>query len=208
MPLKYKICGINNQENLNSLLQLKPDFVGHIFYPKSPRYVSSEVLDSFQAIDYAEAIKVAVMVNPEIACVAELYRNKNFRFVQLHGEESASFCEELKQLFPELKIIKAFAVDASWEQSTLEAYLTIVDYFLFDTKTDKYGGSGQSFNWELLKNYNFDLPYFLSGGLNPSNITAAQDFAANQPKCYGLDLNSGYEISPGLKSVELLREVL
>lgn len=208
MSLRYKICGNNNLDNLQELLRLKPDFVGHIFYPNSPRHTSNEISADLLGIDYGETIKVAVMVNPKVACIENIYKNEQFRIVQLHGEESADFCGELKQKYPDLQIIKAFAMDASWNQSALEPYLAVVDFFLFDTKTDKYGGSGQSFNWELLKGYRYQVPYFLSGGLNPSNIKQAQDFATSQLKCFGLDLNSGYEIGPGLKSIELLREVL
>lgn len=208
MPLKYKICGINNQENLQEVLLLKPDFVGHIFYPNSPRHTSNEVSDTFIDIKYGATTKVAVTVNPKMDCIQNLYENQNFRIVQLHGEETAGFCQELKQNYSELMIIKAFAVAEDWNQQVLKPYLDCVDYFLFDTKTEKYGGSGRTFNWELLKDYQFDVPYFLSGGLNPDNIKQAQTFADKQAKCYGLDLNSGYELSPGLKSIKLIKEVL
>ncbi len=208
MPLKYKICGINNKENLKEILLLKPNFIGHIFYPKSPRDTSNEALTSFHDVDYGHSSKVAVMVNPTVEYIHNLYEDENFRFVQLHGEETATFCQELKNKCTELKILKAFGIDENWKQEVLRPFLNCVDYFVFDTKTEKYGGSGLSFNWELLKDYKFDIPYLLSGGLNPNNLEQARVFATSQPKCYGLDLNSGYELSPGLKSVELLKEIL
>ncbi len=208
MTLNFKICGINSKQNLKELLSLKPNFIGHIFFLNSARNLPLAELGKFQEIDYQETNKVAVLVNPEISLIKSLLEEFQFQYFQLHGDETAAFCQEVKLLSSKIIIIKAVSVGKDFKQEELEAYLPFVDYFLFDTKTQFYGGSGKSFNWDLLKDYSLEKPYLLSGGLNPKNIEAAKAFATSQPRCYGLDLNSGFEISPGLKSIELLKEIL
>ncbi|MEX0595096.1 MAG: phosphoribosylanthranilate isomerase, partial [Candidatus Paceibacterota bacterium] len=157
--LKYKICGINKQSNLPEILLLQPDFIGHIFYPKSPRNFKLEELQEFQKIDYRDTQKDAVMVNPELSLVQNLAESYNFKFFQFHGEETVSFCEAVKRLNSEIQLIKVFALGDHWDHLILQPYLHCVDFFLFDTKSEQYGGSGQSFNWELLNDYPYEVPY-------------------------------------------------
>ena len=208
MNLKFKICGIKDLQNLTGLIELKPDFVGHIFYEKSPRYLSSLELNNWKGIDYGSVQKVAVTVNADIEKINHLYWDFNFKIFQLHGEESAEFCSQIKLINPDILIIKAFPVGQNFNFAKLNLYLGSIDYFLFDTKSDQYGGSGKTFEWKVLSDYPYQIPYFISGGLGPWNIKESIDFAVKQPKCYGLDLNSGFEIEPGIKSLELLKEVL
>src|SRR5690606_27368469 len=128
-----------------------------------------------------------------------------FNAIQLHGNESAAFCKDIKDLTG-LELIKAFGIDSEFDFNQLEPYLNVVDYFLFDTKTSVYGGSGRVFNWDVLKKYPYDKPYFLSGGINPDNFEDAYTF--EDERLYAVDLNSRFESSPGIKNIILLKQAL
>jgi len=119
--------------------------------------------------------------------------------VQLHGYENPEFCEALKK---RVTVLKAFGIEEDFDFEQLEPYVGNVDYFLFDTKTSKHGGSGQAFNWGILDKYILDVPFFLSGGLSPDNIE--QVLTIKHPQFYGVDLNSKFETSPGIKDIEKL----
>ena len=207
-----KVCGLNNYSNLQQVLSLQPDLVGHIFYPKSSRAVGDQFLEEIKDLDYKQAKKVAVVVNRDLEDLVRIIDEYNFDAVQLHGDETPEYVAELKSKSPKIKLIKAFQVDSDFSFDLTEAYRPLVDYFLFDTKSDGYGGSGQTFSWDLLKKYNGDIPYILSGGLSPSNFQSAVQFATKNPRCQILDLNSGFESQteplPGIKNIDSLKEVL
>lgn len=195
MSVKIKICGLNDFENTKQIISLNPDFIGHVFYEKSKRYVKDPMPEFKQ--------KVAVTVNAVLSLIQALYAKK-FRIFQLHGDETAEFCIALKEKYQDIQIIKAFGVSEDFKFSALTDYQNTVDYFLFDTKSPQYGGSGKSFNWEVLKKYEFNIPYFLSGGINSDNFNQAVNLAKKDSRLFALDLNSGFEISPGIKDFNLL----
>jgi phosphoribosylanthranilate isomerase len=121
--------------------------------------------------------------------------------VQLHGKESAVYCEQLK--LTGVEVIKAFGVDENFNFIKLEAYLIAVDYFLFDTQTAQHGGSGKIFDWSLLENYIYDVPFFLSGGIDLIHLSTIKNVI--HPRLYAVDVNSKFELEPGLKAVEKLK---
>jgi phosphoribosylanthranilate isomerase len=200
--LKIKVCGMRELENIIQLKELNPDYLGFIFHPKSPRYV--ETIDKSLLSLLQPIKKTAVFVDATLNEVTSILKKYYFEAIQLHGNESPDYCNEIKK--EGLEVIKAFGIHEDFDWKLLEPYLDVVDYFLFDTYTESHGGSGKTFNWEVLKNYPFEKPYFLSGGIGPENIESA--LTIQDERLYGLDLNSKFEDSPGLKNIELLKTVL
>jgi len=196
--LKIKVCGMCEQRNIETLMQLDIDYIGFIFYEKSPRYVAY-----IPDIDSKNIRKTGVFVNAELSVVQQKVA-EGLQVVQLHGSESPLLCAEVRKLGVESW--KAFGLhpDFSWE--ILEPYLDSVDYFLFDTSSQQHGGTGQVFDWSILNDYPYDKPYFLSGGISLDNI--AQALEIQDTRLVGLDLNSKFEQSPGLKDIEKLKKAL
>ena len=201
MKLKLKVCGMKHAANIAAVAELEPDYLGFIFYPKSPRFIS-EV--SAELIKYIPtSIKTTgVFVDEELDTVKAYIFKYNLKAVQLHGKESEKYCEEIK--LTGIEVIKAFGVNEDFDFSQLESYVNVVDYFLFDTQTPNHGGSGKVFDWRLLQNYSLNIPYFLSGGIDLNHIEQIKEI--NDPRFYALDINSKFEIEPGLKNVEKIKE--
>lgn len=198
--MKIKICGMREAGNIEAVASLKPDYMGFIWYAKSPRYAYRLPAAALQQLP-AGITKTGVFVNEGMAVIKALIKQYNFTAVQLHGQESPEFCRELKQ---QVEVLKAFGVDEHFDFSTLQLYADDVDYFLFDTKTDKHGGSGETFNWEVLNNYRLQVPFFLSGGLSLDNLAEIKKI--KHPAFYGVDLNSRFELSAGIKDIEKLKQ--
>lgn len=185
--------------NIQALALLPIDYMGFIFYEKSTRYTLE-----LPSVSIPTSIKkVGVFVNAEKACINEKIA-QGLQTVQLHGQESPTFCEQLKK--EHIEIIKAFGVDTDTSWEALALYVGIVDYFLFDTSSPQHGGTGRPFDWGLLESYPYETPYFLSGGLDLTNIPNA--LAIKDERLIGLDINSRFEIRPGLKNLEKLKEAL
>ena len=201
MKTKLKVCGMRQAANIAAVAELQPDYLGFIFYQKSPRFIS-EV--SAELIKYVPSIikTTGVFVDEEIQIVKQYIIKYNLKAVQLHGKESAVYCQELKSTGVE--VIKAFGIDENFDFSSLESYLNEVDYFLFDTQTPAHGGSGKVFDWKLLEKYQFNKTYFLSGGIDLVHIETLKNI--NDPRLYAIDVNSKFELEPGLKDVEKLKE--
>jgi phosphoribosylanthranilate isomerase len=198
--MKIKVCGLKYPGNISEVAALEPDYVGFVCYAPSPRYatgLNAEILDSLPEI----LSKTAVFVNEDAETVQKLIDNYNFDAIQLHGNESPEFCEVFKD---KVTVIKAFGIGEGFDFARLNQFADSIDYFLFDTKTDKHGGSGQTFDWSLLDNYKLDIPFFLSGGLSPENLAEVK--AIKHPQFYGVDLNSRFETEPGLKDINKLKE--
>lgn len=189
--------------NIDEVLSLNPQYIGFIFYPSSSRFVGE--LDQEYIKSLKNVKKTAVFVNATVDAIVEVVKKYQFDAIQLHGNESAAFCQDLKERTG-LEIIKAFGIDPEFDFNQLEAYLLNVDYFLFDTKTSIYGGSGNMFNWDVLKKYSYDKPYFLSGGIGPDNFSDAYTF--KDERLYAVDLNSRFESAPGIKNLLLLKQAL
>src|ERR1700761_2142177 len=194
--MKIKVCGMRDSGNIEAVAALQPDYMGFIFYPQSPRYIGETEKNLSRNI-----IKTGVFVNEGIDKVHKLINKHSLSAVQLHGAESPEFCNAFQG---KVKVIKAFGVDKDFDFHQLQPYTGSVDYFLFDTKTDKHGGSGQSFDWSLLDKYKLGIPFFLSGGLSLENLDEVE--AIQHPQFYGVDLNSRFEVEPGLKDIDKLKK--
>ncbi len=194
--MKLKICGLKYSENIIQVAALQPDYMGFIFYEKSKRFVGEDFV--MPEID-SKIKKTGVFVNSDINYIKEKIKKHDLQAVQLHGSESAELCEGLKG---SVEVIKVFGVDESFDFNVLKAYENVCDYFLFDTKTAEYGGSGKQFDWNVLNKYKLNVPFFLSGGIGLEEIEKVQRLKLN---VYALDLNSKFETEPGLKDIEKLK---
>lgn len=194
---------MKDPQNIEEIANLKPDFMGFIFYQKSIRFIGNQVSkDTFKSIPKSTK-KVAVFVNEAAENIEEIYQRSPFDFIQLHGNETPEFCRKLKS--KGINIIKAFAVNENFDFSILTGFEAYCELFLFDTKGPYFGGNGQSFDWNLLQKYHLNTPFFLSGGIGLENIQAALNF--KHPLLFGLDLNSQLELNPSLKSVKITQQI-
>ncbi len=196
----WKVCGLREPGNILQVAATTPDWLGFIFYPKSPRYVG----DDFQMPTLpVSPLKVGVFVNDSYERITAHVARHHLQGIQLHGDETAEDCARLQA--PGRLLIKAVGVADSEDLTSLERFRSVVDLFLFDTKTSKRGGSGQTFNWDILKDYRLNIPFLLSGGLTIHNLEEA--LAMEHPYMTGVDLNSGLEVSPGYKDIEKVKRV-
>lgn len=194
-----KVCGLNNGDNINQLMKLDLDFMGIIFYEKSSRFFSSDVLPK------SEKKYVAVFVDESLEVIKKLINIYKFEYVQLHGNEDEKFCKELSSL---CNVIKAFRIDDTFDLNDIEKYSKYCKYFLFDTFTESYGGSGKKFNWDLLLNYDHKKDFILSGGINLELISSIKKLKNQLPNLIGVDLNSKFEIKPGLKDINRVKKFI
>lgn len=198
--MKIKVCGLRDAENIKAVAALDPDYIGLIRYDRSPRYVDD--LDGAELNSLPEnIIKTGVFVNESAENIERLIAQYNLGAIQLHGHESADFAASFKN---KVVVLKAFGLDENFDFKQLEAYVDKVHFFLFDTKTTAHGGSGESFNWQVLNNYHLHTPFFLSGGLSLDNLGEINNL--KHPQFYGVDLNSRFETSPGMKNIEKLKQ--
>ena len=201
--MKLKVCGMRDAENIKELAELKPDFIGFIFYDKSPRFVGNTLdAELIQSIP-REIRKVGVFVNATVDYILQNVKKYGLNYVQLHGNETPDFCKNLRM--KGVNIIKAFRLDESFIFSQLNNYKPHVDFFLFDAKGDGYGGNGVTFDWSILKKYDNQKPYFLAGGISLDNL---DELAGITPKPYAFDVNSKFEIEPGVKDIEKIGELI
>jgi phosphoribosylanthranilate isomerase len=201
--MKIKICGMRIPENIAKVAALKPDFMGFIFYPKSPRYAEPMDIASLNALP-STIKKIGVFVNENLENILTIAYKYKLDGLQLHGTELVDMCSKLKKAG--YIVIKAFPIAEAYNFKVTKDYEGACDYFLFDTKTDAYGGSGLKFNWTMLDEYKGGTPFLLSGGIAADDAEAIMKI--EHPKFAGIDLNSKFEIKPGLKNVEALREFL
>lgn len=196
LSIKLKVCGL--RDNVGEVESVDPDFMGFIFYPKSPRYVGED----YVMPKGINAKKVGVFVNQSIEEVMSLKQKYQLEYLQLHGDESVDYCVELKAV--DSKIIKVFAGNKPLNQEVLDSYAEFIDYYLFDTKMDKHGGNGVVFEWTNIDQLRLKKPYILSGGISLENVGEVSR-SVNKP--FAIDVNSKFEISPGLKDLEKLKEL-
>ena len=203
MAIKIKICGMKFPDNIIEIASLHPDYLGFIFYEKSPRNFENLIPNIDKSIQ-----KIGVFVNALLEEIQEKVKQYELDFVQLHGDESPEFCQLLQQ--NKFKVIKAFSIDNQFNFSELENYNNYCDYFLFDTKGTNYGGNGITFDWSVLENYHLDKQYFLSGGIGTENIEKVKSFltSTSAKNCIAIDCNSKLELSPGLKSTEKTKQLI
>ncbi|WP_202923401.1 phosphoribosylanthranilate isomerase [Pontibacter pudoricolor] len=201
--MKVKVCGMRDPENLKQIAALHPDYLGFIFYKGSKRNCAETITPEMLSDLPATIKKVGVFVNETTETIVSTARNYRLNVIQLHGVESPKQCQEIKDAG--FEVIKVFSVDDRFVFENTLLYERSCDYFLFDTKGDAHGGNGIPFDWELMKNYLSPKPYFLSGGLNLENI---KHLVKVRPKPFAIDVNSGFELEPGLKDVEKVRLLL
>ena len=201
--MRIKVCGMKIPENIQAVAALQPDFMGFIFYPKSPRYAEPLDIATLNALP-ASIKKIGVFVNEELENVLTIATKYNLDGVQLHGNELESMCKDLHK--SGFIVIKAFPIAEAYNFKVTKKYEGTCDYFLFDTKTDAYGGSGLKFNWKMLNEYVGETPFLLSGGIAADDAEAI--LKIEHQKFAGIDLNSKFELKPGEKNVELLKGFL
>lgn len=206
--MKLKICGMKYQDNMTKVAALQPDYLGFIFYDKSARNFDTIIPKISGAIK-----KTGVFVNEDLQVVIEKIKTFDLQAVQLHGEETPEYCDDLKNRHAELvsaslEIIKVFSIKNEFNFEVLKLYESVCDYFLFDTKGKHPGGNGYTFDWNVLNAYPSTKPFFLSGGIGFDEIEAVKEFQKSTASkyCYALDVNSKFEIEPGLKDIELLKK--
>ncbi|GHV66459.1 N-(5'-phosphoribosyl)anthranilate isomerase [Bacteroidia bacterium] len=223
-----KVCGMRDAENIRELSALSVDFIGFIFYAKSPRYVSTPSA-LWRGIEVGRRIEgkgktVGVFVNETNEQILKIVHapkpsvmgDRGLDYIQLHGNEPPQQCADLKQSGN--KVIKAFPIAKAEDLEQTKQYEGIADYFIFDTKCDdcddcgaygnygnygNYGGSGKSFDWSVLQSYGGNTPFLLSGGINPDSVKAIRAFS--HPQFAGIDLNSGFETVPAMKDIQKLK---
>ena len=201
--MKLKICGMKYPENILEVGSLLPDYMGFIFWEKSARYFDGEMPELPKSIK-----KTGVFVNESIPVILEKIEKYDLQAIQLHGHESVEFCLELKtKLDPFIEIIKVFSVDENFDFSILKAFESVCDYFLFDTKGKLPGGNGTTFDWKVLEKYPSTKPFFLSGGIGPTEMDAVNEILKTNLPIYAIDINSKFEIEPGLKNIQLCRDI-
>ena len=185
-------------DNIHEVEALGVDWLGLIFWPKSSRYVSERP-------DYLpqHAKRVGVFVDETLDTVKKKAEDYALDLIQLHGSESPDYIRALKA---SCSIIKAFSIATADDLEQTKDYEGLVDYFLFDTKGPSVGGNGVQFNWDVLKDYHGQTPFLLSGGIGPDDAERIQAF--HHPQCIGIDLNSRFELSPGLKDINKLKQFI
>jgi phosphoribosylanthranilate isomerase len=200
-----KVCGITSVEQLKDLQLIGVDYAGLIFYPLSPRFVGKHKMQASETKEQQISIrKIGVFVNEQESDLLKLVDDWGLEMVQLHGEETPDFCERISK---QVKVIKAFRVGTVDEvELMVSPYRAVVDYFLFDTMGEKYGGTGKQFDWNLVSNKALGKPYFLSGGIGADMDKELNDFASTQKDLYAVDVNSKFEVSPGIKNMGLIRK--
>ncbi len=201
--MKLKICGMKYPENMLEVGSLLPDYMGFIFWERSARYFDGIIPELPKSIQ-----KVGVFVNASLEEILEKIEKHDLQAVQLHGDESVEFCENLKKKMPKLtEVIKVFSILDTFDFAVLKPYESVCDYFLFDTKGKLPGGNGTTFDWKVLEKYPSTKPFFLSGGIGLDEMEAVNEILKTNLPVYAIDVNSKFEIEPGLKNINLARTI-
>ncbi|HVD96768.1 MAG TPA: phosphoribosylanthranilate isomerase [Cytophagaceae bacterium] len=195
MGIKIKVCGMKYPENIQAVAAHAPDYLGFIFYEKSKRFVNDLDPRIVQLVNPSIA-RVGVFVNHPISFIEQQSKKYGFETLQLHGDETPEYCQQLKE--KGYTLVKAFQVGDGFNFAAINPYKSSVDYFLFDTKSEGYGGTGKKFDWKIFKKYDNEVPIFLSGGLDIEHIDEIKKL--NYLNIHALDINSKFEIEPGRKN--------
>lgn len=194
-----KICGMKQPENIRQVAALNPDMMGFIFYPESARYIDQLAPESIKNLSETIA-KIGIFVNNDFNRIIELAQKYQINTLQLHGNETPEECLFLRKRG--FQIIKAIGIEKQEDLAETLKYQQACDLLLFDTKSKLYGGTGHVFDWGLLRDYNGNIPFLLSGGISMKQIDLLKQFY--HPLWVGVDLNSQFEISPGIKDIKKL----
>lgn len=199
--MKIKLCGFTEQKSIKTAIDYGCDFIGVVFVKNSVRYVDPEKSKELSKIISHNIQRVAVIANESLENIQKINQNFQPNFLQLHGDENIEYIRELRKIFPKIFIIKAFAISNKNYLDYIKNFENEVDYYLLDNKNP---GSGKNFDWNLLKDFKSQKPYFLSGGININNIDEA--FKILNPEY--IDISSGIEEERGIKSSKLIIEIL
>ena len=208
--IKIKVCGLNNVKNIETLSALAIDYFGFIFYNKSPRSFRLSQIP----ISVLNSKRVGVFVNCELSEVVKKTKMLSLSMIQLHGNETEDYCKKLKHLLNKegltSRLTKVFSIENTIDFKQLTPFIPYADNFLFDTQTKGYGGSGKQFNWNVLENYPFKTPFFLSGGIGYDDLSKIQSFLEKTSSryCHAIDLNSRFETEPGIKNIKLIEQFI
>ena len=203
--MKLKVCGLTKMDQIQELISLNTDFLGFIFYEKSPRFVLNHLsLEEISEINHQG--KVGVFVNETVEKISEISEKAKLSFIQLHGDEDEKFILQLRQILGNnIKIIKVIRIgNQSFDelQKTINQQPSTVNYLLFDTDSKAFGGTGKTFDWQILNEIEIPIPYFLSGGISLENI---HQLSTINQQPLALDINSKFETEPGIKNLEKIK---
>ena len=215
--MMIKVCGMRDAANIRAVDGLPVDLMGFIFWPRSSRYVSRRP-DSLPT----RCKRVGVFVDAAIPDVLRHVADYALDYVQLHGSESPAYLRQLRTALPPAApsladggfpaIIKAFSIATAADLRQTEAYHGLADLFLFDTKGPSAGGNGRKFDWSVLSAYAGPTPFLLSGGIGPADAGLLRQLPLLDgfpvEHCAGIDLNSRFELAPGLKDIHLLQDFI
>jgi phosphoribosylanthranilate isomerase len=197
--MKLKVCGMKYKDNIKAVICLRPDYMGFIFHEKSARFFEGELPKLPKSIK-----KVGVFVDEKLEDLILKINEYQLDAVQLHGNETPEYCASIRAV----EVIKVFSIKDEFNFDVLTPYEAVCDYFLFDTKGKLPGGNGYTFNWDVLKDYPSTKPYFLSGGIGLNELEKIKVFKQSLASkyCYAIDVNSKFELEPGLKNSEELEK--
>ena len=217
---QLKVCGLTQLSQIQELISLNTNFLGFIFYDRSPRFVLNQLsLEEISEINHQG--KVGVFVNETVEKITEISEKSNLNFIQLHGDEDEEFIKRLRQMLNEnTKIIKVIRIgdDKTNFENEIKKMSNLksqISNLLFDTDSKAFGGTGKTFDWKILNEIEIPKPYYLSGGISLENIKNLQNFVKvnmsenktltklNTP--FALDINSKFETEPGIKNLEKIK---
>jgi len=213
--MRIKVCGMTNIDQMHQLGEMGVQFAGMIFYPPSPRYIFKHGLTG---ADIKKAklkvYKIGVFVNATYEEIMKQVEAFGLDMVQLHGDETPFLCDKVAD---QIQLIKAFRfADNDHVEWTIKDFYPSADMFLFDTgvteKKDamQYGGTGRKFNWNRLKGLHVAKPFFLSGGIEPTDAGNIRSFVKDPvaKDLFAIDINSRFETSPGVKNMEAVKSFI
>lgn len=217
-----KVCGMTDADNIRKVTKAGANWIGFIFYPKSPRYIEMVPTkagiipdrakeDIMQPADKIKRVGVFVDDMPQNIITRTV--NYQLDIVQLHGHETPTLIRNLRatmanDIRPDIQFIKAICIKDVDDLKKCEDYEEVADYFLFDTKCEERGGSGQHFDWDILNNYQGNTPFLLSGGICIDDAPKIKQLYLNLPLMAGIDLNSRFETKPGIKDAESIKKFI
>lgn len=201
--MQLKVCGITNTETIRALIPLEINRLGFIFYHRSPRYVYGKLIEEGLNEIPNHIKKSGVFVNAEITEIEQIVSNYKLDSIQLHGDETPEFCNHFRS---RMEVIKTISIkdNSSFEKAIL--YKDACDLFLFDTQSDKHGGTGETFNWQWLDAYTLNKPFYLSGGISLENYDSIRNIKHQQ--LLGIDINSKFETAPGKKDLGKIKQLI
>jgi phosphoribosylanthranilate isomerase len=202
--LKLKVCGMREGGNISAVGQLMPDYMGFIFVASSPRYVGDTIAPEAASL-HPSIQRIGVFRDSPLDELSELVERNQLSGAQLHGDEDDTYLRDLREVCPSLLVIKAIQVGSQSDITAISARRESPDLYLLDSGS---GGTGIPFEWSWLESYSASVPFLLAGGIAPTNIDDAVRAAERQPALVGLDINSQFELSPGIKNIEQIKEAL